>query len=119
MIEDSLAVSPRHVSVADYWRERAIKARRLAQQHGDPATRDHLMKIVAGTKNSRQGPKIRHRQRGCRSANERPNWFLVVGNLCQLLCETGVCLARLSCMIETAPSRANDTFSQIRSLSIG
>jgi L-rhamnose isomerase len=48
MVEDDITISARHVSVADYWPERAIKARRLAQQHGDQATREHLMKIVAG-----------------------------------------------------------------------
>ncbi len=48
MVEDNITISPGHASAADYWRERAVKARRLAQQHSDQATRDHLMKIVAG-----------------------------------------------------------------------
>jgi predicted P-loop ATPase/GTPase len=48
MVEDNIAISPGQASAADYWRERAVKARRLAQQHGDQVTRDHLMKIVAG-----------------------------------------------------------------------
>ena len=46
---DKPAITPMHVSDdVDYWRERAIRAKRLAQHHDDQATRDHLMKIAAG-----------------------------------------------------------------------
>jgi hypothetical protein len=48
MVEHKPAASPMHVSDADYWRERAIRTKRLAQRHDDQATRDYLMKIMAG-----------------------------------------------------------------------
>lgn len=48
MVEDKPVISPTHVSDADYWRERATRAKRLTHHHDDRATRDHLMKIAAG-----------------------------------------------------------------------
>jgi hypothetical protein len=48
MKKEQTPISPKQASDADYWRDRAKKAKRQAQSYQDRDTRDHLMKIVAG-----------------------------------------------------------------------